>query len=271
MPAVQLAQLKRQIDKLIWHFTRPRDFCIALHDLLGLYSNRGVYRPGRTVQPMRQINTYYTSPIILREIQKELKRQVAENPDAALVLADALWNEDFSEFRYLSAYILGLAPVSSPSPILQRLGLWVQSSDQAFPLSDLLDLGTVRLRREAAPVYLEMISDWISSSSIKLNKIGLEALLSLVKDEQFIDLPKVFSLISPMIKRVSLPLQGELRQLMIELINRSPSETAYFLRQIVLISPNTETKRLLRKVLDDLPDHLRGKLRDLVNNPDFTL
>jgi hypothetical protein len=271
MPAVQLAQLKRQIDKLIWNFTRPREFIKSLHDLMEFYSNRGTYRAGRTVHPLRQINTYYTSPIIMREILKELKRQAVENPDAALILADALWEEDFTEFRQLASYLLGLVPVSPPEPTLQRLNLWIQASDQAFPHSDLLDLGTVRLRREAVPVYLELIGEWVSSSSTAINKMGLESLISLVKDEQFVDLPKVFSLVSPMIRNVPPPLQGELRQLMITLINRSPSETSYFLRQIVLLSPHSDTKRLLRKVLDELPDHLRGKLRDLVNNPDFSI
>jgi len=271
MPAVQLAQLKLQIDKLIWHYTRPADFIKALHDLLAIYSNKGVYRPGRTVHPLRQINTYYTSPIIMREIQKELKRQASENPDAALVLADALWAEEYSEFRYLSSFLLGQVPVTSPAPILQRLKHWVQSSEQAFSLTDLLNLGTMRLRREAAPVYMEMINDWVTSSSIILNKIGLEALLSLVKDEQFFDLPRVFSMVSPLLRHVSPSLQGELRQLMIVLINHAPSETAYFLRQIALLSPNADTKRLLRKVLDELPDHLRGKLRDIINNPDLAI
>jgi len=271
MPAVQLSQLKRQIDKLIWHYTRPQEFTRELHDLLGFYSNRGIYRPGKMVHPLRQINTYYTSPIILREIQKELKRQVTENPGAALVLADALWAESYTEFCFLSAFLLGLIPVSNPAPVLQRIALWVQTAEQVFSLSDLFDLGTVRIRREAAPVYLEMISDWVSSSSIPLNKIGLEALLSLVKDDRFPDLPRIFSMASSTIKQVPHPLQGDLRQLIVALINRSPEETAYYLRQTVLVSTNPDTKRLFRKVLDELPVHLRGKLRDLINNPEFSI
>ena len=117
MPAVQLAQLNRQIDKLIWHFTRPQDFIKALHELLEFYSNRGVYRPGRMIQPARQINTYYTSSIIIREIEKELKRQTIENPDAAMTLADALWHENFTELSTLSSFMIGLLPVTPPDAV----------------------------------------------------------------------------------------------------------------------------------------------------------
>jgi hypothetical protein len=271
MPAVQLAQLKRQTDKLIWHFTRPQDFVKALHELLEFYSNRGVYRPGITIQPTRQLNTYYTSSIIIREIEKELKRQTAENPDAALTLADALWHENYTELCTLASFLLGLVPVQSSNAVLDRIKNWIKSGEQAYALSDLLELGTIRLRRETPQIYLDTIRDWLTSSSISINKIGINAMMALVKDEQFHDLPKVYTLTAPMVRHILPPLQGELRQLVLTLINRSPSETAYFLRQVVLLSPNADTKRLLRKVMDELPDHLRSKLRDLVNNPDFTL
>ena len=76
---------------------------------------------------------------------------------------------------------------------------------------------------------------------------------------------------SSTIKQVPHPLQGDLRQLIVALINRSPEETAYYLRQTVLVSTNPDTKRLFRKVLDELPVHLRGKLRDLINNPEFSI
>ena len=65
-------------------------------------------------------------------------------------------------------------------------------------------------------------------------------------------------------------LQGELRELLIALIERSPAESSYFLRQTVLLSPNPGTKRLLRRVMNELPDHLRNKLRDFVNDPDIS-
>jgi hypothetical protein len=200
-----------------------------------------------------------------------LKRQGVENPDAALVLADALWQENFTEFSVLSSFLLGLVPVSSPGPVLQRIKQWVQSGEQPYALPDLLESGTIRLRREATPVYLDLINQWLESTQSSMNKIGVEALIHLVTDEHFIDLPKVFTLISPLIRKIPPYLQGELKQLLVVLINRSPSETAYFLRQVVLLSPNADTKRLLRKVLDEIPDHLRKKLRDLVNNPDFAI
>jgi len=163
-----------------------------------------------------------------------------------------------------------LVPVDHSQMVLERIKRWASPSLPSYAIFDLLEMGTLRLRREIPAIYLECINDWVSSSSTGINKIGLHALFYLVKDERFQDLPKVFTLVTPMVKRVSPALQGELKHLLVALINRSPSETAYILRQVVFLSPNPETKRLLRKVLDELPPDLRGKLRDLVNNPDMT-
>ena len=157
MPAVQLAQLKKEINALSGYFTRPPEFTKALHSLLEHYSNRGVYRPGKTVQPIRQINTYYTASLIIREIEKELIQQTKENPSAALILADALWEEDFIELRELSATLLGWSPVDPIDPVIDRLDRWVHATQQSQAISGLLQMGTIRLRREAPNTYLELI------------------------------------------------------------------------------------------------------------------
>jgi len=273
MPAVQLVQLRIQINKLIWYYTQPPQFVKNLHELLDHYSNRGVYRPGKTIQPVRQINTYYTSALIIREIEKELSHQVKENPSAALPLADALWQEDFLELHSLAAFLLGLMPISFSNQVITRLEQWAVPPQQpnTASISSLLELGTVRLRREKPDLYIDLIRDWVTSLNVNQVKIGIEALISLVKDKEFLDLPKVFLMITPLVKRVPQSLQGELRVLLSTLIERTPSETGYFLNQIVLLSPNQNTKRLLRRVMGELPDHLRNQLRKVVNDPDFSV
>jgi hypothetical protein len=273
MPAVQLAQLRLQINKLIWYYTQPPEFIKNLHELLEHYSNRGVYRPGKTIQPVRQINTYYTSALILREIEKELSRQVKENPMAAISLADALWQEDFLELHSLSAFLLGLLPINFSNQVIDRLQQWAVPPQQSntASISSLLELGTIRLRREKPELYINLIQEWISSSNINQNKIGIEALISLVKDKEFLDIPKIFLIITPLVKHVPQGLQGELRIMLSTLIERTASETGYFLNQIVLLSPNQGTKRLLRRVMGELPDYLRNQLRKVVNDPDFSI
>ena len=271
MPAIQLEILKEQVEKLIRLFNQPDEFVRELHDLLGTYSNRSIYRPGRTIHPIRQINTYYTPSIIMREIEKGLKNKAVNDPDAAFNLIDNLWREDFSEFNTFAAFLLGLAPVQNPEPVLGRIGSWAQPTLAPYAMTALLESGAMRLRREKANEYLSLIQTWLDSTSMAGKKIGLQALYYLAMDNQFHDLPKIFTLIIPLIKQVPVGLQGELRQLLVVLIRRSPTETAYTLKQIVFLTPSQDTKRLLRKVLDELPDELRSKLRDLINNPDMDI
>ncbi|MCE1253424.1 MAG: hypothetical protein LWX83_07735 [Anaerolineae bacterium] len=271
MPAVLLSQLRTKIDQLIWNYTRPADFVRDLKDLLEYYSNRGVYRAGKNKQPVRQINTYYTAPLILKELEKELVQKINENPAAGLPLADALWLEDFLELRLISAFILGQLPVTEAEQVTQRLSQWAGNQQPLFSLTALLERASLKLRREKPEIYLNLLREWLSAASVSINKTGIEALISLVKDPEFLDLPRVYSIITPLVKRVPAGLQGEMRVLLSALIQRSPRETSYFMNQIVLITPNQGTKRLLRSVMNELPEDLRTKLRNVVNDPDFSV
>jgi hypothetical protein len=68
-------------------------------------------------------------------------------------------------------------------------------------------------------------------------------------------------LITPLCQASPTGLHADLVEVIKALIQRSPVETAYFLRQILAISSNPNTARVVRRLLPEFSPDLQASLR----------
>jgi len=263
MPAVQIARLKNEVAGLGNLFSRPIEFKRRLDHVLDFYADR-VYRAGQTVPPPLLIPFYHIHPLVMQQIELELQRRCQEDETAAFALADLLWTDRHFETRQLAVFLLGQIPLDSPQPIFQRFQAWASPDEPAEILEMLFNRGSIRLRTEQSGMWLETIQKWLDSSSTALQNMGLQALLAVVNDRQFTNLPPAYRMISKFLHSPHTAVVRSLQNLLEALARRSPTETAYFLRQILGSPTPMTTIRMIRKVLPLLPAEGQANLHQML-------
>src|SRR5512140_57960 len=148
MPAIDLSRMRKQAARLVDFFFVPEEFIRHLHEMLDFYVNYTVRKP-RAPAPAANLRSYRTPAVIVRQVEQELTGIAArpENSDAALELADRLWDEEWLETRILAAFLLGSIPPSEER-LLARLTAWTQQLFDADLRSELLSTSLRRMRRE---------------------------------------------------------------------------------------------------------------------------
>lgn len=264
MPAVQLAQLDQQINHLTRHFADPGAFRYELESLLVRYADL-TYKPGESVrQSTLLISSYRTAPIVMRKLEQRMAALAVHNPDLVLPAADLLWQADESEMRRLAAVLIGSLPAEKTDDVLQRMRQWSVPGNNPVHFEVLYDLGTATLRRSAPQKWLELIRAWLNDTDLEIARLGVIAITRLVKDREFENLPAVYNAINPLVSVTPERLQYELRVLVSQLARRSPTETAYFLRQALGSHPTATLARLVRRILPEFPEETQDRLKSLL-------
>jgi len=264
MPAVSLTHLKKQIELLRWKYTQPKEYVIQLRNLLDTYSDHTYRAAASAPESSRQIEAYHVPPVVVRQIELSLYALVNENPTPAFNLANVLWKEDKEEPRLLATYLLGLLPPSEFERTLQTIEEWAFSEKDRELLEALFERGTVNLRRHAIQRWLAKIQDWASGNSIPSKKLSLMALLPLLSDREFENLPQVFDLCTPLFQSSPKALNHELSQVLITLAERTPAEVVYYIRQLVGSAASEDLRRLIRRCLPAFPAEVRERIRPVL-------
>jgi hypothetical protein len=263
MPAVQLERLRTQINDLAWKFTRPAEFQRNLHELLSFYANR-VYRPTPSAQSVTSISIYNVSGLIMRQLEATLAPLCQENPEAARVLMAALWKDPYLEPRQLAISMLGHLPMDPPDRVLELMQGWCQPGEDPQVMDTLFGQGSLNMRRKYPNRWLDLIQGWLAASSLPSKAMGLRALLPVVRDREFENLPPVFSMVAPLLQSPPPQLLSELQAVLEALSQRSPKETAYFLRQALNTSQSSGMTRLIRRVMDSFDEETQSGIRNLL-------
>jgi hypothetical protein len=263
MPAIQIARLRLQIAKLSEGLTNPPVFLQNLHDLLYFYADR-TFRPGQISNRVSLTPAYQAPAPVLREIEETISAYLAANRQPGLALLDTLWADNYLEPRLLAVRALGKLPPDPLDMVIDRIRAWAQPGEEKQILEAILNDGTVRLRQMAPQVLLDMIGEWLQNSQIAFQSIGLQALLSLLRDPQFENLPAVFRLFSPLLETS----QSNLQPILLEIIHasrdRSPAETLHLLRQVLITSRSPNTRRLARRAMTYFTPAEQSSLREIL-------
>ena len=260
MPAIQLARLKLQVSELLTYYADPVDFVRELHTLLNFYADR-TRRPGRTGKPRPLIQAYNVPRQVLRRVESDLTPQVFAEPDKALALADQLWADAWFECRLLAISILGLIPLDNPEIIVDHLQTWGKTCREDALLDALLETGAEGLRSESPDAFLQLVELWLTNGDLPSRKIGLRALPALIANPQFDNLPAIYRLLTPLLREAASALESDLTRAVRALGERSPQETAYFLRQNLIAPHKSGLAVITRATLDIFPAEFEEMLR----------
>lgn len=262
MPAVDPTRLRFQISELMSFFRAPTDFHRRLSDLFNLYANRALHSGNSTL--IKPLIPMYQLPLpVFRQMELDLKPHINENPQAALALADELWQDAYYEVRRLSIYILGHVPVTKPEPIVARLKTWLTPELDRMLTSYLFSTGTLRLQ-EAFPDHWEaFIQSYLSHDDPDYSALGIRGLSEVVRKSTFNNLPMIFNLISPFFHDPKGKQIHELFRLIEAMIEISPKETTYFLKQALSIRKSNDLTRLIKQNLTQFPESVQDELKTI--------
>jgi hypothetical protein len=266
MPAINLARLKTQAARLSEKFSEPEAFIHDLNELLDFYTNRTI----RVTQIAQRLSlpTYRTPAPVLRQIQAELVPLADSRPIEAIALTEALWNAGSFEARLLAASLLGSIPLAQAFPTLSRLPDWLaQSTDKEIRTALLTD-AFARLRHENPEALFILLENWLKSPRYSLQVWGLRALISLLTDPHFENLPAVFRILKPAIRSAGPVTQLELQACLATLGQVSLTETMAFLREIIGDNPAPLMLRTFRRILAGLSPELQSGLLEMLREHD---
>lgn len=262
MPAIDLARLRKQANRLADFFFLPDDFVRHLREILEFYVNYTMRRK-EPVAPGSTLPTYRTPIVVMRHLENELSLLAYENPQAALELADRLWDEGYLETRMLAAFLLGRIPPQEER-LLARLTAWTQQMRDPDVRAALLTTSLTRMRNETPDEFLMLIGEWLHPARQRLWSNGIQALLPLITDPKFENLPPIFEITRPIIEAAPGNIQNDLGDLINAYYRASKTETVFYLREILENTPNPLTIVTLRRILPALPEDLQSKLREHV-------
>jgi len=270
MPAIDLARLRKQAARLADFFFVPDEFIMQLHKMLDSYVNYTVRKPPANA-PGANLQSYRTPTVVVKQIELELTHLAdkSENADAALDLADHLWDETFLETRLLAAFLLGHIPPQEDR-LLARLTAWTRQVHDSDLRAELLNTSLARMRKEAPDMFLDLIGEWLQPNRTPLWPNGIQAVISAVADPDFANLPPLLKVIEPIVVAAPSKLQLEIEELILALYKVSPIETSYFLRQVIITSDNPMTVITLRRISPSFPTELKEEVREFIGGKRFS-
>jgi hypothetical protein len=262
MPAVDIARLKIQAAVLVEKFDQPAVFIKELHEILDLYADRTL-RVGLVASPISVLPAYRTPQSVLRQIEMELGPLTSLFPEQAMALTDALWKDGFLESRLLAASLLGRIHPDT-ALLLERITAWVSRVKDDQVRLALLSTSLARIRRESPARFLQLMRAWFDPATPKMWANAIHAIIPLIEDPAYENLPPVYNLLSPVIKSMPSIMQNDLADLINALYAASPVETIYFLRQVIIGASSPQLAVTIRRILPQLPANLRQVILEIV-------
>jgi hypothetical protein len=263
VPAIQPVRLKRQAAALAERFADPPAFVRGLHNLLEFYAER-IRHSGQAGTPAPLTTAYKVHPPVLRQILQAILPRAVAQPQAGLELCDALWEQPYLEFRLLASMLLGQIVPDDPKPVLGRVQAWIQPDLEDFLIRSLLTHGLVQLRQLYPQTLIQLVQEWLDRSNTFYLQLGLRALQPMVEDPTFENLPAFFRLIHPLVRSAPGLIRPDLLDVLVCLAHRSPTETAFFLRQTLTLPNAPDTPWIIRQVLNEFPPEIEKNLRSTV-------
>ena len=126
----------------------------------------------------------------------------------------------------------------------------------------LLSVSLAHLRRESPSEFLKLVSGWFEPSNTRMWSNGIHALLPLIEDPAYDNLPPVYDAVYPVIDSAPAMFQNDIAELIRALYAASPVETSYFLRQTLTASSSPQAPLTFRRILPSLPAALQPMILD---------
>ncbi len=264
MPSIDLARLRKQVSRLADFFFVPDEFTTHLNDTLDSYVDYTVRRQ-TAAAPKSTLRSYRTPSVVVRQIELGLAplARAPENSEATLELADRLWDEGWLETCVLAAFLLGSLPPREEH-LLTRLTAWTSQVRDPQVRAQLVDASLVQVRKQAPAMFLNLLREWMRPERTQMWSDGIQAAISAVSDPEFTSLPVLLDTVRPVVEAAPSALQLDLESLILALYAASPTETTYFVRQVLLETRNPMTAITFRRMSPAFPTELKEEIREFI-------
>ncbi|MBQ6502802.1 MAG: hypothetical protein IJI57_02695 [Flexilinea sp.] len=261
LPAVNLLQLRVELNDLLWNFTDPPAFRNTLLDLLEKFA----YTAYRSESKARAVSTrpqLQVSLILLREMDLVLIPAIREQPQAALAICDLLWNDENMDVCLIASRMLGEIPIEHADLVLDRAGEWALAGVRHMTARTLLKNASALIMRHDPEILLRKVRRWYVDPREEQNYLCLEGMAILVEDRSFENLPAIFTLLEALMGEATMETQNALTELFLVLYERTPNETVYVIRQCLNDNPNVTAQRVIRRVIPTFDPKVQKSLQD---------
>lgn len=261
MPAVNLLQLRVELNDLLWNFTDPPAFRKTLLDLLEKFAYTA-YRSESKTRSVSSRPQLQVSMILLREMDLMLIPAIREQPQAALAICDLLWNDENMDVCLIASRMLGEIPLEHAELVLDRAGEWALAGVRHMTARTMLRNATALIMRNDPEILLRKVRRWYVDPREEQNFLCLEGMAILVENRSFENLPAIFTLVEALMGEATMNTQRSLEELFQVLYQRTPNETIYVLRQCLRDDPNVTAQRVIRRVIPSVDEKVRKSLQD---------
>jgi len=270
MPAIELTRLRFQVAELCDEFNAPERFTYKFHEILGLYNNWAL-RQGLTAPPKTLMRHYNVPRQVIKQVEVDIQPFIVEAPAQALNLVDHLWKDDFLEAREMACYILGQLPLDAPDEITRRIQEWVQPDLDKAALECLFNHGTQRLLAEQPEIWEQIVRTFLAHDEPAVQNLGLRALVSIIENPDYTRIPSLFRLLSPFIQSPHELVQGNLSAAIAALARRTPTETAFLLKQTLITTPDVEIEQFIHHLLPFFNAKIQLALKEAIKKHESKL
>lgn len=262
MPAILLSRLNQQALLLAQSYSSPNKFAQELHNLLNYYASHTL-KPGIYKRSPIRLTAYNVPFAILKQVQIALQPFTEKDIESVIALCDRLWEEDNLEFRILATLLLGSIPTENTEIIMQHVIDWAGHVGETQLYPYIFGQGLAYLRLHYTTLLTQKIEEWLTMNNIKWQLYGFQAMIPLISQTEFENIPLVYRWLSPFLENPSAGLQNEITNVIRVLARKSPHETSYYLHAYI---NNKKTASIIRRSLDVFPKEVQFKMRNEMRN-----
>jgi DNA alkylation repair enzyme len=244
MPPIELTRLRARTAALAERFADPAATATAVRQMLDDYADRS-HRPSPHVASRSLGYSFKVAPPVLRAIVTALRGPAQASPPAAMDMANQLWKNGSREERRIASELLGTVARQVPAEALALIEAWaprIEGSETADALAD-LGLGPLMLADPAR--YLAEARRWVTFPQKWVRRFGLAALMPLIHDRQWDNVPSALSVV----RLAMADVDGDVRRAAVAVLQglaaKSPAEIGQFLREQASRT-NTNTGSIIR-------------------------
>lgn len=262
MAAIDLTKLEKQIEQLLALAENPKGFQAQFHAILGFY-HRYSHRKHKDAMPKSFMLHYDLPEKVLPQLQNRLR---AIDPEAALLNARQLWQDEYFEARDTASSLLGQIPISEKEKVFEQFLQWINEPLDRAVVESLFNKAAKTLIEKAPSEWKDLIDRLLLDPKPQQQKMGLFALAKLIPESQSDDLPSFFNWVRPFLINPDQKLDTSLRPVVAALAKRSSQETAYLLREILTDSNDAEVGKRFRHYLEFFESASQKRLLEAIKN-----
>ncbi len=258
MPAIDLEALRRWSVALGNHLSDPQTFAAMLRWQFESHSNR-LLRRGPSLARHGALPSWNIPPAMMNEIEAAVLPRAAQEPEAALQLADHLWSIASLEEKTLSARLVGAA--GRPEASHMRLGPWIaQTKDRT--LIDVLARYTARpIRAESPDLFRREILGFLADRNPVARRFAWRVLLEWLAEAPSAAARLALEVLSGALREADPESMRLSQQVFARLAGLSPAEVLRWLEELPDREAEIIGRRWLRGTLAGLPPAVAGAIR----------